>query len=71
VQEYKEELKKAGFEDIHLEADLEAAKQAIEEGPCCLPEGTTKEQAIARLADWDKSKGNSFLPHLISARKPK
>jgi len=69
-QEYRDELKKAGFVDIDLKADLDVARQEIEQGQCCLPGGITKEGALAQLENWEQSQGNIFMPHLISARKP-
>jgi len=70
AQEYAEELRKAGFVDIQLQPDLEVARQAIEAGQFQGPPGTTKEDALRVLDNWETSDKNMFLPHLISARKP-
>lgn len=70
VQEYAEELRKAGFVDVRLEPDLAIARQAIESGQYQVPAGVTKETVLKDLDNWEQCDTNVFLPHLISARKP-
>ena len=70
IQEYSEELRRAGFVDIQLKPDIETAKQAIETGQFQIPPGMTKEDALRALDNWEQHDQNLFLPHLISARKP-
>ena len=70
AQAYREELEKAGFVDIHLKADIEVARQAIEAGQFQAPPGVKKENVLTVLDTWDQSEANVFMPHLISAKKP-
>jgi arsenite methyltransferase len=69
-QEYREDLRQAGFVDIKLQPDIEVARQAIENGQFQAPDGVTKEDALKTLENWEQCEGSIFLPHLISARKP-
>lgn len=71
LQEYSDELRKAGFEDIQFKADIEVARQAIEAGQFQAPPGVTRDDALKVLNNWDQGQKNMFMPHLISARKPK
>ena len=70
VQEYTAELRKAGFVDIQLKPDIAMARQAIEAGQFQGPPGTTKEDVLQVLENWEQQDHNIFLPHLISAYKP-
>ena len=70
AQEYAEELRKAGFGDIRLQADLAVAGKAIESGQFKAPSGVSKDEALQVLNNWEMSERNIFLPHMISARKP-
>jgi len=69
-QEYMDELRKAGFVNIQLKPDLEIARQAVEAGQFQGPPGTTKEDVLRVLENWEQQDHNIFLPHLISAYKP-
>jgi arsenite methyltransferase len=70
AQEYIDELRKAGFVNIQLKPDIEIARQAIEAGQFQGPPGTTKEDVLRVLENWEQQDHNIFLPHLISAYKP-
>jgi len=70
AQEYIAELRKAGFVNIQLHPDIDTARQAIEAGQFQGPSGTTKEDVLRVLENWEEQEHNIFLPHLISAKKP-
>jgi arsenite methyltransferase len=69
-QEYVAELSRAGFVDIHLQPNIEVAKQAIESGQVHAPEGMSKEEILNDMLNWEQCDKTMFLPYLISARKP-
>ena len=70
MKEYIEELRKAGFVEIHLEPDVEAVTKAIEKGRVRKPEGVSKEQMLEDLRKWDGSDKTLFVPCKITAKKP-
>jgi SAM-dependent methyltransferase len=70
VQEYTAELREAGFTDIQLKPDIEMARQALEAGQFQGPPGTTQDDVLQVLENWEQLDQNIFLPHLISAHKP-
>jgi len=70
--EYKDELSKAGFVDIHIEPDMEMVKKAIESGQAEIRSSRklSNEEMLEHVRNWEKLEGNMFVPHMISARKP-
>ena len=70
LDEYTEELRKAGFVAIQFQPNLDLANQALENGLVQAPEWITIDQIKTDLLDWQACDRSIFLPHLISARKP-
>jgi len=70
LDEYTEELRKAGFVGIQFQPNLDLANQALENGLVQAPEWITIDQIKTDLLDWQACDRSIFLPHLISARKP-
>lgn len=70
LDEYAEELRKAGFVDIQFQPNLALAQQALEKGLVQASELITIDQLTNDLPDWQQCETSLFLPHLISARKP-
>jgi SAM-dependent methyltransferase len=67
---YIDKLGKAGFTDIRVEPNLEAVLKEIESGRVRAPEGTSKEELLQALRDWEKVDRTMIAPHNITAIKP-
>ena len=74
VQEYVDELSKAGFTNIRVEPNVEAIVNAIDNGQVRAPENLTKDQLkemlLEDLRNWENAKRTMAAPHKITARKP-
>jgi arsenite methyltransferase len=70
LNDYVDELTRAGFVDIRLEPNLELARQALAGAGVQVQGESSGEQLRTELPDWANLDQNVFVPHLISARKP-
>ncbi len=70
-QAYTSELKKAGFRDIYVVADVEAVVSMVDAGEITLPEGVVREQLLDDLTHLDRHDRTMVVPHRITAAKPK
>ena len=69
-QEYTQELRKAGFVDIHLEPNVEAVMKANESGRVQTQQKRSKEQMMEDLHNWEKVERTMIIPSKITASKP-